>query len=185
MSKEENFSFSVNNMRESIDRILSGQRRRYVLRFIITFNVIYIILLGIVVFNKGLKAVYIIHQYFSSSDSEFSPEFLLSGVGLSIVIIGHVCGLFDVLRKSFYLLLLSSFIGLNAGLVYIWLIVSNLYTIPVMVFIVCVALIHIELNLVFMSLVVAQNLHYRQTAQKNVIQWKVIIWDLAQFFHNF
>jgi hypothetical protein len=38
---------------------------------------------------------------------------------------------------------------------------------------------------VFMSLVVAQNLHYRQTAQKNVIQWKVITWNLAQFCHNF
>jgi hypothetical protein len=118
MSKEENFSFSINNMRESIDRMLSGQRRRYVLRFIITFNVIYTIVVGIVVFHKGLKVVYIIHQYFTSSDSEFSPEFLLSGVGV----------------------------------------------------IVCVPLIHIELNLVFMSLFVAQNLHYRQTAQKNVIQ---------------
>ncbi len=80
MSKEENFSFSINNMRESIDRILSGQRRGYVLRFVITFNVIYTIVVGIVVFHKGLEAVYIIHQYFSSSDSEFSPEFLLSEV---------------------------------------------------------------------------------------------------------
>ncbi len=164
MSKEENFSFSINNMRESIDRILSGQRRRYVLRFVITFNVIYTILLGIVVFHKGLKAVYIIHQYFNSSDSELWPEFLLSEVGLSIAICGHVCGLFGVLRKNLYLLLLSSLIGSNAGLVYIWLIVSNFDTIPIMVFIVCVPLIYMQFNLVFMSLFVAQNLHYRQTA---------------------
>ncbi len=141
MWKDENFSFSINNMREIIDRILNGQRR-YFLRFIITFNVIYAIVVVIVVFHKELKTVYITHQYFSSSDSEFSPEFLLSGVGLSIAIIGHVCGLFGVLRKNFYLLLLSSFIGSNAGLVYIWLIVCNFYTIPVMLFIVCVALIH-------------------------------------------
>ena len=145
-------------------------RRRLVLRSIITVNVIYTILLLVILFHNGLTLLYTIEQKFSLSLLHTMPSLRVfwSSIFISIAIMGHVCGLFGVLNKSRCLLLLSAFIGLAAGLTYGWLLFSSVKSIPIMVFVVCLALTHIQLNLVFTSLIVSQNFYYKSRSQQKI-----------------
>ena len=160
-------------MYQLIDLYLSGKRRIFVMRFIIYLNAVYTVLLGVTLFVQVLKLIHSADRYISYPTigrSHQMSRLSLQVICLSIAIIGHISGIFAIIRKDYRLMLFNAVIGFNAFLMYSILIFYYIYSIPVIVFIFLSQLTQIQLSLTFNTIIVSLHLiHKKRIQNQNIV----------------
>ena len=153
----------VEVINHTIDRYLSSKRRKQMLRSMIILNVIYIVIFGVIAFVESLSLLLLLYRYYTDLRLDVKT-FVILVVKLSTllaIIGGHICGLFGILHRNRYLLFISSFVGFNAFLLYLCLIVFHFYQIPVIVLMFGIFSTNNQLILSFLSFIISLNIVYR------------------------
>ena len=147
--------------------VLNGKRRVRAFRAFIVLNVIYVVILGVIAFVESLKLLPLLGHYLSDSTIDLTALSILSIkiIFILTVISGHLCGLFGVIRKTQYLLLISSSIGFMAFVVYLCLFVYRLYEIPVIVLMFGGLIIQNQSSLSFFSLIIYFDIKFKNLKQ--------------------